>query len=77
MKTLKNHLILYDEECPMCSVYTKAFVATGMLDNDGRSSYQSESAAHCPMVNKQRAVNEIALVDLQSGGGYLWCKKPF
>jgi len=67
MKTLKNHMILFDAECPMCKMYTKAFVKTGMLDDAGRSSYQNTPGNVCPMIDKQRAVNEIALVDLQSG----------
>jgi len=67
MKTLENHMILFDAECPMCRVYTKAFVKTGMLDSSGRSSYQSRADDICPLIDKQRAVDEIALVDLKSG----------
>jgi hypothetical protein len=52
MKTLKNHLILFDAECPMCKAYTRAFVTSG---------------AACPLIDKQRAANEIALVNLESG----------
>jgi predicted DCC family thiol-disulfide oxidoreductase YuxK len=66
MKTLKNHLILFDGECPMCRVYTQAFVNAGLLGANGRASYQ-ESMNICPLIDKQRAVNEIALVDLESG----------
>ncbi len=67
MKTLENHIILFDAECPMCKAYTKALVKTGMLDNNGRSSYQSELNTFCPIIDKQRAVNEIALVNLKNG----------
>lgn len=66
MKTLDNHIILYDAECPMCSLYTKAFVNTGMLDNNGRMPYQ-EMLPACPLVDRQRAVNEIALINIQTG----------
>ena len=66
MKTLKNHLILFDGECPMCKAYTLAFVKSGMLDANGRAAYQSDMN-FCPLVDKQRAVNEIALVNLESG----------
>ena len=66
MKTLRNHTILFDAECPMCSVYTKAFVHTGMLDNQGRQPYQ-ERGNICANVDMQRAVNEIALVDNNTG----------
>ena len=67
MRPLRDHLILYDEECPMCTVYTKAFVKTGMLDSDGRASYQQMPPVACPVVDKQRAANEIALVNTQTG----------
>ncbi|RYY33316.1 MAG: DUF393 domain-containing protein [Sphingobacteriaceae bacterium] len=66
MKTLHNHIILYDAECPMCNLYTKAFVGSGMLDNDGRKPYQ-EMLPDCPLVDRQRAVNEIALINTQTG----------
>ncbi|GAA4320584.1 hypothetical protein GCM10023149_19930 [Mucilaginibacter gynuensis] len=67
MKTLNNHIILYDAECPMCSLYTKAFINTGMLDSNGRQPYQTMPDSFCPLVDRQRAVNEIALVNTQTG----------
>jgi hypothetical protein len=67
MKTLKNHVILYDAECPMCKVYTHAFTTTGMLDSEGRAPYQDMPEYACPIVDRQRAVNEIALVDKTTG----------
>jgi predicted DCC family thiol-disulfide oxidoreductase YuxK len=67
MRTLKNHLILFDEECPMCRMYTNAFVSTGLLDKDGRAAYQELPAQSCPMVDRQRAANEIALVNQETG----------
>lgn len=66
MRTLKDHLILYDAECPMCNLYTGAFVKTGMLDRNGRAAYQSAFGS-CPQVDVQRAVNEIALVNRKTG----------
>ncbi len=67
MKTLRNHIILYDEECPLCKVYTRGFVKAGMLDNDARQPYQQVPAACCPLVDRQRAANEIALVNTETG----------
>jgi predicted DCC family thiol-disulfide oxidoreductase YuxK len=67
MKTLKNHVVLFDAECPMCSMYTNAFVKTGMLDNNGREAYQTIPQNACPVYDRQRAVNEIALLDMKSG----------
>jgi len=67
MKTLKDHVILYDSECPMCKVYTHAFTSSGMLDAEGRAPYQDMPAFACPLVDQQRAVNEIALVNKATG----------
>ncbi|MBO9674960.1 MAG: DUF393 domain-containing protein [Sphingobacteriaceae bacterium] len=67
MKTLKNHVILFDNECPMCYAYTKAFIRTGMLAQDGRKAYQEMPQNICPLVDHQRAANEIALVNTETG----------
>ncbi|WP_431293663.1 DUF393 domain-containing protein [Pedobacter sp. P26] len=67
MKTLKNHVILFDNECPMCYAYTKAFVKTGMLAQDGREVYQEMPQNICPLVDQQRAANEIALINTETG----------
>jgi len=67
MKPLNNHLILFDAECPMCSLYTSAFVAAGIIQPEGRAAYQQLTEAACPMVDRQRAVNEIALVNQTTG----------
>ena len=74
MRTLKNHLILYDAECPMCQLYTHAFTRTHMLDSNGRAPYQTALAAEaspltpaCPLIDRDRAVNEIALINTETG----------
>ncbi|WDF56377.1 DUF393 domain-containing protein [Mucilaginibacter sp. KACC 22063] len=67
MNTLKNHLILFDADCPMCNIYTRAFVKSGMLDANGRQSYQKYGGNNCPLIDKQRAVDEIALVNQSTG----------
>ena len=67
MKTLHNHVILFDDECPMCYAYTKTFIKTGMLAKNGREAYQNMPADICPLVDRQRAANEIALVNTQTG----------
>ncbi|WP_129714386.1 DCC1-like thiol-disulfide oxidoreductase family protein [Pedobacter sp. SYP-B3415] len=67
MKTLNNHLILFDAECPMCRAYTRAFTYSGLLDKDGRAAYQDLLPGDCPLVDRQRAVNEIALVNKETG----------
>jgi predicted DCC family thiol-disulfide oxidoreductase YuxK len=65
MNMLKDHTILYDGQCPMCNIYTKAFVNAGMLEDKGRISYQEQNSY--ATVDMQRAVNEIALVNNKTG----------
>lgn len=63
MKTLDNQTLLYDEDCPLCSLYTTGFVKSGMLDKNGRKSYCQLSEEEQSFVDLKRAPNEIALVD--------------
>lgn len=67
MRTLKDHVILYDEECPMCKLYTNAFVKSGMLEERSRACYQQLPPPVAPHVDLQKAVNEIALVNRKTG----------
>nr|WP_321247749.1 hypothetical protein [uncultured Psychroserpens sp.] len=63
MKTLEHHTLLYDEDCPLCQVYTSGFIKTGMLDKNGRQAYSSISNEDQSFIDLKRASNEIALVD--------------
>lgn len=63
MKTLNNHTILYDEDCPLCNAYTSTFINTKMLDEEGRKPYCKISNHEREFVDIERAANEIALVD--------------
>ncbi len=68
MKTLANHLLLFDAECPICDAYSRAVVKSGLINNDGRKAYQHElDAQTCPLVDRQRAVDQIVLVNLETG----------
>ncbi|CAM3681712.1 hypothetical protein [Flavobacterium chungbukense] len=63
MKTLENQTLLYDEDCPLCSLYTTGFVKSGMLDENGRKSYCQLSTEEQNFVDLKRAPNEIALIN--------------
>lgn len=63
MKTLKNHTLIYDNECPMCTIYSKGFTKYGMLDENGREAFTEISVRNKKLVDFNRAKNEIALVD--------------
>ncbi|ASK29910.1 hypothetical protein CEY12_07240 [Chryseobacterium sp. T16E-39] len=63
MKTLNNHTLIYDNECPMCSIYSKGFTKCGMLDEHGREAFSEMSFKNKSVIDFNRAKNEIALVD--------------
>lgn len=62
MKTL-----IYDNECPLCAAYTNAFVKTGMLEKEGRKSFDEVSDEVFNRVDKTKCNNEIPLVDTETG----------
>lgn len=63
MKTLKNYTLIYDNECPMCNIYSKGFTKCGMLDQNGREAFTELSLKNKELIDFKRAKNEIALVD--------------
>lgn len=63
MKTLINQTLLYDEECPLCQVYTSGFIKAKMLDKSGRKPFNHLSKEELNFVDVNRATNEIALID--------------
>lgn len=63
MKTLEHQTLLYDEDCPLCQVYTSGFIKSGMLDKNGRKPFANISEDEQNFIDIQRATNEIALVD--------------
>jgi len=66
MKPLEDHVLLYDGDCPMCRMYSHAFVKADMLEKDGIVSYCEMNQELKSMVDIDRARNEIALVDAKN-----------
>ncbi len=67
MKTLSHYVIIFDNKCPLCKAYTGAFINTDMLDKHGREPYSEISPETCSLVDMDRARNQIALVNKQTG----------
>lgn len=63
MRTLENQTLLYDEDCPLCRVYTSGFIKAKMLDENGKKPYCQLSKEEQNFIDIKRASNEIALVD--------------
>lgn len=70
MKTLRNHTLIYDDQCPLCVAYTGAFINSGMLDAQGRMRYEEGLQQYGHLFDAQRAKNEIALIDTATGKAY-------
>lgn len=66
MKTLDQHTLIYDKDCPMCRMYTKAFISCGMMDQQGRLPFHEINNNHFTQLDTDRARNEIALVNIQT-----------
>lgn len=67
MKKLQDHTLIYDKDCPMCTLYSKAFISCGMMDAAGRKPYTELAGAGYDQLDPDRARNEIALVHTQTG----------
>lgn len=63
MKTLHDHVIVYDADCPLCKAYTGAFIRNKMLDKWGRLPFHKIPGSISTVVDMDRARNEIALVN--------------
>ena len=58
-------MLLYDGDCPMCRVYSHAFVKAKMLEQKGIMSYDHASGEVRSTIDTDRARNEIALVNVK------------
>jgi len=68
MKAFPDKVIVYDNNCPMCSLYTKGFVEWGLLEKQNRISFDDlDSTAFTCQLDLHRAKHEIPLIDLQNG----------
>jgi predicted DCC family thiol-disulfide oxidoreductase YuxK len=61
METTK---LIYDDHCPLCKVYTKAFVKYRFMEENGRVSFSElNNHSFTQLVDWKRAKNEIPLLD--------------
>jgi len=68
MKTKSNKVLIYDNQCPMCTAYSAAFVKSGMLGSEERVGFQElKEQDYICRLDIERASREIPLVDLETG----------
>ena len=67
---LAEKVILYDDSCPLCQLYTEGFVRLGVLPRSGRVAF-GQAPAQCPEVfetlNVARGRVAIPLIDRTTG----------
>ncbi len=57
--------LIYDDHCPICKVYTKAFVKHNFINENGRVAFSEvKDQGLSQLVDWGRAKNEIPLVDV-------------
>ena len=62
----QNSALIYDDNCPLCKAYTKAFVASGFLKKEHRISF-SEVNITDHKIDWEKAKHEIPFVNLTTG----------
>ena len=63
---LPNKVILYDDSCPLCRLYTWWFVAAGFLEPRGRMGFSGAPQAITDCLDLDRARHEIPLYDSET-----------
>ena len=63
---LPNKVILYDDSCPLCRLYTWWFVAAGFLEPHGRMGFSRAPQSITDCLDLDRARHEIPLFDLET-----------
>ncbi len=66
MRTLNNHKLIIDRDCPMCQFYGSAFEKTGMLEKGSCSPYQTIDSSISHQIDMTKARNEIAFYNTQT-----------
>lgn len=64
---MNNNILVYDDNCPICSWYSGLFVKTGLLNKEGREPFSRLQPQLLAMIDFDKARNEIPLLDRDTG----------
>jgi predicted DCC family thiol-disulfide oxidoreductase YuxK len=68
MKPTDSKVIIYDDNCPLCTAYTSGFIKAGLLKPGNRMSFSElQDRGIIQKLYLQRSRHEIPLVDMQGG----------
>ena len=60
---MKNKILVYDDNCPLCTWYSGLFVKYGFLNNDGRKAFSTLDDNLLSKIDFDKSRNEIPLLD--------------
>lgn len=63
---MKNKLLIYDDNCPLCQWYSKQFVRFGFLPANGRVPFSTLEEKYLERIDFERSRNEIPLLDIKT-----------
>jgi predicted DCC family thiol-disulfide oxidoreductase YuxK len=61
-----NKILVYDDSCPLCAAYTRAFVKAGFLSKEERKAFSTIDEELLLSVNMEKGRNEIPLIDTKT-----------
>lgn len=64
---LEHKVIVYDDNCPMCKLYTQGFVRLGILTLEHRVGFAHAPSDYTALLDLNRARHEIPLLDTLTG----------
>lgn len=67
---MKNRILVYDDNCPLCSWYSSLFVKCRLLPVTGRQAFSQIDDTLLQKIDYERGRNEIPFVDLTNGKTY-------
>jgi len=64
---MKNKILIYDDNCPLCSWYSGEFVRFRFLPESGRKAFSSLEPDLFLKIDFEKGRNEIPLLDMETG----------
>jgi len=64
---MKNAILVYDDNCPLCSWYSSLFIRYGFLPEQGRKAFSTLDISLLQKIDFNRSRNEIPLIDTSNG----------
>ena len=61
---MKNKILVYDDNCPLCTWYSGLFIKYGLLNPDGIRSFSTLDSDLLSRIDFDKSRNEIPLLDI-------------